>query len=207
MGGTGPNPHYSDRDKTEKPFVSDQPVIAPRAGDLNCPDLKDVNLSAVFSDFARDVSSREGGKDPAGLAARLASLLGVMNAESGFESTDVMDMSSKEAKLKLQDFSALKISGLEVDTKTNFGLAQMSVDRFGLHPIDSLNALGRVTGNAVAQGATRPTADGNYFRAARDQYGKFSSSVASIKERASGPLGALRYSNPRYLGWRGPPQV
>jgi|GEM_PF-3837447 len=152
------------------------------AGGLSCSGVNSDVLS-VMESFLKDRSAA--GAESEGLAKDAARLLGMAKTESSFNTLNVTDMNSKGTDGRsnssspevFEDIMA-EGSGVALNHETNFGLWQLSADRFALHPHDSLSALSSTFGLS-AQGEVSSKKGGQYFA---ESYGKYESLESSVNK-------------------------
>jgi len=119
--------------------------------------------------------------DPDNRAAILSKVLGMAGEESTWNTLNITDMNGKGTdsendKTSTAAFDRLMSgSSIELNHMTNFGLLQMSADRFAIHPADSLNALRRTfMGGAELHALTVDKQESGYFTAKYAKYGDVS---------------------------------
>jgi hypothetical protein len=178
--------HSSKADGT--PAV-DAPVTGPAQGDLDCSsDEVPAHVSKMVGDFAKDLLTREPKEDVATIIDRLSLMIGAMPGESSYNANDVSDMGKKDAQKSFLAVPGMKLSDhepkIEINAQTNFGLLQISPDRFHIHPVDSFRALNNVMGARGSDGSPpkqsassdqfkNESVGKNYFVAARGLYNNF----------------------------------
>jgi hypothetical protein len=107
----------------------------------------------------------------------MAKVLGMAKFESGWNTLNVTDMNGRGTdgrrdKKSPETFeTVMKDPSITVNHMTNFGLLQMSADRFAIHPVDSMNSLRRtfLDGNGLQALPVDPQ-NPTYFAANFEKY-------------------------------------
>jgi hypothetical protein len=155
QGCTEPCPSCAATDPIQAKCPSPPPPApsAPAMGALACGQVNDPEALAGAELLLRD-RTHQGDPDTAKI---LAKVLGIARGESAWNTLNVTDMSShgtdnQKDKRSPETFErVIQDSSIKLNHMTNFGLLQMSADRFAIHPTDSLNAVLRtfMSGSAL----------------------------------------------------------
>ena len=155
------------------------PATAAAQSPFACRALsKHPEVLKLTADFAQDLLSREPKDSKEVIVDRLSTIMALMNDESGYDSGNVTDMHYRTNSLSkgvaLDGMRDKKGGPISMNSQTNFGLLQMSADRFAIDPKDSLRALASITGRAILVSDDDPKTKGSrYFKSANQSYQKF----------------------------------
>ncbi len=136
---------------------------------LTCPQVNSPETLAAVEVFLRNHPDRQA--NPGQLAARAAKILGMADEESSYNTLNITDMNYQGTKFKSKGRpevfdKVLNGGGITINHQTNFGLLQMSADRFVIHPKNTLAAMNRVFGQQAASfTALNPVDDAAFFAA------------------------------------------